>query len=301
MKVLVTGGAGFIGSHIVDLLLQQQLEVVVVDDLSSGRREHVSPAARFVCADICAAEMGELFREENFAAVIHQAAQTMVTKSIDDPAADSRINVQGTVNLLEACRQTGVGRFIFASTAAVYGDTADLPLQETSRINPKSFYGLSKWTAENYIQMFSDYYGIQYSILRYANVFGERQGDGGEGGVVSIFSRAIQAGQGLCIHGDGEQTRDFIYVKDVAAANAAALRATGNGVYNISTRRETSVNRLAELLSAAVGIVPDLTYGPTREGDIFRSMLDNSHARKCLGWNPGYSVGEGLRAMHGKK
>jgi len=299
MKVLVTGGAGFIGSHIADLLVEQQFEVVVLDDLSSGCREHVPAQARFIQLDVCSDAIAELFAQEKFDAVIHQAAQTMVTRSITDPALDSRINIQGSVNLLEACRATGVKKFIFASTAAVYGDTDVLPVIEETPLNPKSFYGLSKFTAENYIRMYHAYGELQYTILRYANVFGERQGDGGEGGVVSIFSRAIQQGQELCVHGTGEQTRDFIYVKDVAAANLAALRAPETcGTFNVSTQQETSVNRLTSLLGKAVGITPCVSHGPVRDGDIFRSALSNQRLREKLAWQPRYSVADGLRAMH---
>lgn len=295
MKVLVTGGAGFIGSHIVDQLLGLGHEVVVLDDLSSGSPENVAPGANFIRMNILDGKLMAVFEREKFDAVCHLAAQTIVGSSLEHPDIDAQVNVLGTLQVLEGCRRTGVGRIIFASSAAVYGDTALLPVPEDASKQPTSFYGLSKLTAERYIQMYHELYGLHYVILRYANVYGERQGDRGEGGVVSIFSRAVRQRDPLRIFGDGEQTRDFVYVGDVAAANVrAVLTAEPDHVLNVSTQTETSVNHLTELLAAVSGNRPAIVYEAARPGDILRSMLRHTEACRILEWAPATSLEEGL-------
>ena len=295
MKVLVTGGAGFIGSHTVDRLIQQQCRVTVVDNLSTGLRENINPAAKFIRMDVGSPGLLQLFEREKFDYVIHQAAQTMVSESIAKPDYDCRVNVAGSVNLLEACRKTGIKRIIFSSTAAVYGNGLVIPIPESAAKHPDSFYGLSKWTAEQYLALYCRIFGLEYIVLRYANVYGERQGDAGEGGVISIFSRKLHKKQPVTIFGDGGQTRDFIYVGDIAAANCQALTAqTCNTVFNISTGTETSLNTLVKLLEQAAGVPLVKHYDRTREGDIYRSALDNTAAQEHLAWHPEITLKEGL-------
>ena len=295
MKILVTGGAGFIGSHIVDQLLAIGHRVFIVDDLSTGSLENVNPAADFVRLSVLDSELLELFAREKFAVVYHLAAQTIVASSLEHPDVDARMNVLGTLQVLEGCRLYGVERIVFASSAAVYGDSAELPVPEEAEKRPASFYGLSKLTAENYIQMYNALYGLNYLILRYANVYGERQGDRGEGGVVSIFAGCLNQERLLTIYGDGAQTRDFVYVGDVAAANVqAALTPHTNRVLNISTQTETSVKQLATVFGEIAGCNGEPTYQPARSGDILRSMLRNSAACKALSWQPRIELREGL-------
>ncbi len=295
MKVLVTGGAGFIGSHVVDKLIQEKCQVVIIDNLSTGLRENINPAATFIQLDIRNDEIFNLFMTEKFDFVIHLAAQTMVHKSLEMPDYDCDINILGTVNILEACRKANVKRIVFSSTAAVYGNVTALPVVETSQKAPTSFYGLSKLTCENYLSLYKEVYGLDYMILRYANVYGERQGDGGEGGVISIFARKIRQDQPVLIFGDGSQTRDFIYVGDVANANYQSLLVDhANEVCNISTQTETSVNMLIDYMGNVAGKVVVRNYNEKREGDIYKSSLSNATARKNLDWQPHMILLEGL-------
>ena len=295
MKVLVTGGAGFIGSHIVDKLLQEKCQVVIIDDLSTGSLANVNPAAQFIEADITSSNVLEVFIAEKFDYVIHMAAQTMVPKSLENPGFDCSVNVLGTINILEACRHTGVKRLVFASTAATYGDVNHIPIDELAATKPTSFYGLSKLVVEKYLALYAQIYGMEYVILRYANVYGERQGDAGEGGVISIFTRKIHQCQPVVIFGDGGQTRDFIYVGDVANANyQALLTAKVNAVYNISTQTETSVNTLIDLIGKVAGKSGEKVYSQPRDGDIYHSSLSNANARQNLNWQPHMLLVDGL-------
>lgn len=300
MKVLVTGGAGFIGSHIVDKLLKENCQVTVLDDLSTGLRANVDKTARFIEMDIRSDKLLDIFSGEKFDYVLHLAAQTMVPKSLEAPDFDCQVNVAGTVNVLEACRKTGVRRLVFSSTAAVYGNVAGIPLEEQAVTRPTSFYGLSKLVVEKYLAMYQEIYGLDYVVLRYANVYGERQGEAGEGGVISIFTRKIHYGEPLVIFGDGGQTRDFIYVGDVAAANVQALlTANANEVYNISAQTETSVNTLVELMAKVAGKDVEKMYSQPREGDIYRSSLANGQACNKLQWRPVMPLADGLyRTYH---
>ena len=299
MKVLVTGGAGFIGSHIVDQLLAEGHQVVVVDDLSTGSLDNVNPQASFVRLSVLDGELLGLFEREKFDAALHLAAQTIVGSSLEHPDIDARVNVLGTLQVLEGCRQHGVERIIFASSAAVYGDVAELPVPEEAPGQPASFYGLSKLTAERYIQMYHALYGLNYLILRYANVYGERQGDRGEGGVVSIFAGCLCRNNRLNIYGDGGQTRDFVYVGDVAAANVAAVTTPQtNRILNISSQTETSVNELASLFAEIAGEAACPAYHPARSGDILRSTLRNREACAALDWQPRIGLREGLERTY---
>ncbi len=301
MKILVTGGAGFIGSHVVRKLMNDGDEPVAVDNLSSGLRENLSEEARLIVMDVLDESIMELFQKERFDAVVHLAGQTMVDTSLHKPDYDARENIIGGIRIMEACRQTNVKRIIFSSSAAVYGDVAedDLPVRESQSPAPMSFYGLSKLTIEHYMELYHRIYGLDYVVLRFSNVFGERQGDGGEGGVISIFAKQVAKGKPITIFGDGEQTRDFIYAGDVASGVAAALHTESvNTVYNLSSKSEISIRQLVTYLSAVTGkkIVPK--YGPPRPGDIYRSCLDNQRASRGLNWTPETPLEDALKQTY---
>ena len=301
MNILVTGGAGFIGSHLVRHLLAKGEKVTALDNLSTGLAENLPPEAKLVEMDILDEELPKVVAAGAFDAIVHLAAQTMVDTSIKNPLLDTRENLMGTVQVLEAARAANVKRVIFASTAAAYGDVKedDLPVREAQPTEPMSFYGLSKLSVEKYLEMYRKIYGMEYVVLRFANVYGERQGDGGEGGVISIFAKAVAEGRDITIYGDGEQTRDFVYAGDIAEGIWAALRTEEvNAAYNLSTQTETSLRELVSLLAEIRGreIVPK--YGAEREGDIYKSMLSNSRARRGLDWQPATTLAEGLRRTY---
>ena len=296
MKILVTGGAGFIGSHLLQLLQGQQgVEVVVYDNLSSGRREHVPKAIRLVEGDVRDAEgLAHLFASEGFDSVVHLAAQTMVPYSLSHPEEDCQINLLGLINILECCRKYAVKHIVFSSSAAVYGDNLNIPLHEEEKPMPTSAYGITKMASEHYLRMYHDLYGLDTTVLRFANVYGERQGAGGEGGVVSIFCKLLAAGQGVTVFGNGEQTRDFVYAGDIAEALWRGSQLEGHHVINISTQKETSVNQLLVAFKQAVGREFPVQYAPIREGDIFRSVLANGRCVELLGFCPAMNLQEGV-------
>ena len=300
MKILVTGGAGFIGSHLVRKLLAEQHEVTVLDNVSTGAWEHL-PEGKDTCTcwemDIRDKSVRAKIEQENFDVVVHLAAQTMVDASIRDPEFDASENVMGTVNILEAARHSGVKRVIFASTAAAYGNVTEdkLPVREEELLAPMSFYGLTKVTVEKYLQLYQELYGLDYVVLRFANVYGERQGDTGEGGVISIFAKRIARRQDITVFGDGKQTRDFIYAGDIAAGiMAAMITEKPNAVYNLSTQTEISLLELIDLMSKAAGKFVEPKFAAPREGDITRSMLCNEAAINNLDWKPQMELSEGL-------
>ena len=296
MKILVTGGAGFIGSHLLQLLQGQQgVEVVVYDNLSSGRREHVPKAIRLVEGDVRDAEgLAHLFASEGFDSVVHLAAQTMVPYSLSHPEEDCQINLLGLINILECCRKYAVKHIVFSSSAAVYGDNLNIPLHEEEKPMPTSAYGITKMASEHYLRMYHDLYGLNTTVLRFANVYGERQGAGGEGGVVSIFCKLLAAGQGVTVLGNGEQTRDVVYAGDIAEALWRGSQLEGHHVINISTQKETSVNQLLAAFKQAVGREFPVQYAPIREGDIFRSVLANGRCVELLGFCPAMNLQEGV-------
>lgn len=297
MKVLVTGGAGFIGSHVVDRLIAAGHAVVVVDDLSTGRKEFVSPRAKLHVVDVRDERLGEAFQAERPEAIVHLAAQADVRRSVEDPALDAAINIGGMLNLLRCCQRQKVARVVYASSGgAVYGDTATLPTPEEHPTRPASPYGISKLVAEHYLACWEALYGVSGIALRYANVYGPRQNPLGEAGVVAIFAHRLLRGEPITINGDGEQTRDYVYVEDVAEATLRALeRAETRGAVNIGTGVQTSVNALLQRLEAVAGVKAHAHHGPPKPGEQRRSALDPSLAKRLLGWTPKMTLDEGLR------
>ncbi|MDO7906981.1 NAD-dependent epimerase/dehydratase family protein [Paenibacillus sp. JX-17] len=298
MKMLITGGAGFIGSHLAETLLEQNVEVHIVDNLSSGSISNVPENVTFIEEDVRSASLQHLMAAERYDTVFHLAAQCDVQHSISNPAHDASVNILGTLNVLEGCVRNKMTKMIFSSTSGVYGNPEYLPVDEQHRVQPLSFYGLSKLAAESYITLYHALYGVPYTILRYANVYGPRQNTKGEGGVVAQFMNRLFTGSPLTIYGDGEQTRDFIYVKDVAAANIAAVHNGNQGVFNISTGHGRSVNTLAALLGAMHSSPLLLDYAPAKSGDIRDSCLLHAHAAKELQWTPRFSIDDGLRQLY---
>jgi UDP-glucose 4-epimerase len=297
VKVLVTGGAGFIGSHVVDRCVEAGHQVAVVDDLSTGRREHVQAAARLHVADIRSPSLADVFRMEMPEAVIHLAAQAAVSRSVADPHLDADINVLGSINLLECCRRGAVRRVVYVSTGgAAYGDTEVIPTPEDHPTRPISPYGVSKVAAEHYLACWEALYGLSGIVLRLANIYGPRQSPYGEAGVVAIFTDRLLRGEPCVINGDGLQTRDYVYVGDVAEAALLALAEPGvTGPVNVGTGVETSVVTLFERLRAAAGGHGEARHGPARPGEQRRSVLDGARARRLLGWAPRVTLDEGLR------
>lgn len=300
LNILVTGGAGFIGSHLTDTLVAEGHNVTVVDNLSTGNRQYINDETTFRQVDIRdGAAMDDVFEQGHFQIVFHEAAQTLVPYSIEHPIEDADLNIMGLLNVLERCRRYGVEKILFSSSAAVYGDNLNVPIKEEEPLKPASFYGLTKVTAEHYIQLYHDIFGLSYAILRYSNVYGERQGSHGEGGVVYIFSKALAKGKELTIYGDGDQSRDFVYVKDVVRANIAAMAPTVKpGIYNISTKIETTVNALKEILFFFSNAAVAVRYESARSGDIYRSALDNGKAIETLKWRPATKLMPGLLSTY---
>ncbi|EEG77514.1 NAD-dependent epimerase/dehydratase family protein [Dethiobacter alkaliphilus] len=297
MNVLVTGGAGFIGSHTVDLCIENGLNVVVVDDLSKGRLEHINQQAKFYKLDVRQTELTAVMEKEKIDAVIHLAAQSDVQTSLVNPGFDASVNILGTLNVLEASIKTGVKKVVYASSAAVYGEPQFLPIDEKHPLNGQSGYGLSKQVPEKYLSLNKTIHGLDFTALRYANVYGPRQDAAGEGGVVAIFTDRLPRGEETIIYGDGEQTRDFVYVGDVAQANFLALQKGSGRIMNVSTGQGTSVNELYGLITELLGTTKAPVYAQARAGDIRDSFLANNSLGEELGWKPKTGLREGLRRM----
>ena len=296
MRVLLTGGAGFIGSHVAEhLLARGRHEVVVVDDLSSGKRENVPEGARFFKGDVRSG-CGEVFQEFRPEALCHQAAQMDVRLSVRKPDFDAAVNILGTIRLLQNCVKYEVGRVIFASTGgAVYGEQHEFPAPEDHPQYPVSPYGVSKLAGERYVHFYHIQYDISYAALRYANVYGPRQDPHGEAGVVAIFSANLADQKVSTINGTGEQTRDYVYVGDVARANVLALEGDlPSGAYNIGTGIETNVNQLYELLRNISRKNLPATHGPAKPGEQLRSSIDPTRAHRVFGWYPEEELAAGL-------
>ncbi len=295
MKILVTGGAGFIASHVTDLFVKQGHEVIVVDNLSTGKKEYVNPQARLIEADITDREaIQRIIRELKPEIIDHHAAHIQVGNSVKNPQFDAENNIMGILNIMEAAKDVGVKKVIMASTGgAMYGDKP-VPFDETMKEEPLSPYGVSKRSGELYLNYYHEQYGIDYIALRYANVYGPRQNPHGESGVVAIFSEMLTAGKTPVINGDGSHTRDYVFVTDVARANELALTADHIGALNIGTMVETSTKQVLEKVVAALGLSVPVEFGPERPGEQVRSVLSYQKAQEILGWNPSITFDAGI-------
>jgi len=298
MNVLVTGGAGFIGSHVVDKLIENGYGVIVVDNLSSGKVENLNRNALFYEQSIEDEEMMErIFSLHRPEYVFHLAAQASVAISVREPVRDAETNIIGSLVLLEKSIKHGVKKFIFSSTGgAIYGENVKVfPTPETETPHPISPYGIAKYSIEMYLEFFAREYGLKYTVLRYANVYGPRQDPYGEAGVVAIFTERMLRGEEVHIFGDGEYVRDYVYVDDVFSANLLAMEKGDNEVFNIGTGRGTTVNQLFKLLKEITGYDKEPVYKPPRKGDVRKSILDYTKAKEKLGWEPKVSLEEGLK------
>ena len=296
MKILVTGGAGFIGSHVVDAFLALGHQVHIIDNLSSGREENINPVALFTRGDIRdAALVQRLIRNERFDVLCHHAAQMDVRRSVADPVEDASINILGALTLLEACRMNGVRRLLFASSGgAIYGEQEYFPADENHPTRPISPYGVAKLSTEQYLYYYGAVYAIDAVCLRYANVYGPRQNPEGEAGVVAIFTAKMLSGEQPLINGPGTQTRDYVFVADVVRANVLALQSSGSGIYNVGTGVETDVNALFRHLRKQTGSSCAEKHGEAKKGEQLRSVLDNRKIVKELGWSVSVPIEEGL-------
>jgi UDP-glucose 4-epimerase len=295
MKILVTGGAGFIGSHVVDAYIGAGHQVVVVDDLSTGVREHLHPKAKFYQVDIRSDQVEGIFQREQFDVVNHHAAQMDVRRSVADPKFDASVNVLGTLNILESSRKNGVKHVIFASTGgAIYGEQEYFPADEEHPQRPLSPYGITKLAGEKYLAFYNAVYGIRTIALRYANVYGPRQNPLGEAGVVAIFAHKMLTDEQPVINGDGRQTRDYVYIADVVRANLLVLNNAGSGVYNVGTGIETDVNQLFQKLRTYLKPECREQHGPPKEGEQRRSAISSVKIQNELGWTPATKLEEGL-------
>lgn len=296
MKIMVTGGAGFIGSHVVDLLIDAGHDVVVVDNLATGRLSNLNPKARFYQIDIRSPEMEQVFQTERPEVVDHHAAQMDVRRSVADPIYDADINILGGLNMLNLSVKYGVRKFIHISSGgAVYGEPVYLPCDEKHPVQPLCPYGATKYMLELYLYMYKETYGLDYSVLRYPNVYGPRQDPNGEAGVVAIFTGQMLRNAPVTINGTGEQVRDYVYVKDCARANLLLLEKGSGRVYNLGFGIGTTVNQIFEGLRNITEYPLEPKHGPAKAGETFRIYLDASRAREELGWEPQVPLEEGLR------
>jgi UDP-glucose 4-epimerase len=296
-KILVTGGAGFIASHVVDLYIENGHNVVIIDDLSTGHKSNINPSATFYKVDIRDPQINAIFEKEQPDYINHHAAQIDVRRSVADPKLDADINILGSINLLECARMYGVKRFIYISTGgAVYGEPEYLPCDEAHPIKPICQYGASKHTVEHYLYMYHENYDLNYTVLRYPNVYGPRQDPFGEAGVVAIFTGQMLDGKQVLINGDGDQSRDFTYVKDCARANLlATIIEHPSDIFNLGFGEPTSVNQIFTKLASITGYHLSAIHGPPKLGETRHIYLDSSKAQKVLGWLPSTSLDDGLQ------
>lgn len=295
MNILVTGGAGFIASHIVDAFIEADHNVVIIDNLTTGREENINPKAKFYKADI-RDDLSKIFEEHKFDVVNHHAAQIDVRRSVTDPIYDAQVNILGTLNLLQNSIKYGVKKFMFASTGgAVYGEQDYFPADEAHKQQPLSPYGISKLAVEKYLYFYKEVHKLNYTILRYANIYGPRQNPLGEAGVVCIFLDKILAGGQPIINGSGEQTRDYVYVKDVVKANLLTLNEEESEIYNVGTGIETSVNELFRLINENFNNQIKEVHGPAKPGEQMRSVITSEKLYKKFGWKPNTLLRDGLR------
>lgn len=295
MRVLVTGGAGFIASHVVDAFIAAGHEVSVLDDLSSGKRENLNPKARFHQLDVRDPAVGEIFKKERPEALCHHAAQMDVRRSVADPVFDAQVNLCGFLNLLEHGRQHGLKRVLLASTGgAIYGEQDVFPCPETHKTEPVSPYGVAKLASERYLHFYNVQYGLTWVGQRYANVYGPRQNPHGEAGVVAIFTEKLLRGEEPVINGDGKQSRDYVYVGDLVRANVLALTSDYSGPLNLGTGIETDVNQLFGHLTKLCGVSVPERHGPAKAGEQRRSLISSALAGEVLGWKPEVQLADGL-------
>ncbi len=296
MRVLVTGGAGFIGSHLVDALLAAGHETITIDNLVTGERDNIHPDVRFYEADIRDADaVNALFARERPEVLIHEAAQLDVRRSVADPGYDADVNIVGTLRLLQAGHENGLQKVLFASSGgAIYGSTAVMPTPETNPTAPISPYGVSKLSIEHYLHYYHEVHGLPYVALRYSNVYGPRQNPHGEAGVIAIFAERLLRGESAMIYGDGENTRDYVYVSDVVSANLAALASDKVGAYNVGTGVETTVNTIFRQINALTEAGVEERHGEAKAGEQRRSCLSTEKAHADFGWQPRMGLDEGL-------
>ncbi|MDY7080508.1 MAG: GDP-mannose 4,6-dehydratase [Chloroflexota bacterium] len=298
MKVLVTGGAGFIGSHIVDALIEAGNQVSIVDNLwerGGGRMENVNPQAQFYKMDVRDAALDQVFETERPEVVCHSAAQHSVKISTDDPVHDAQINILGLINLLQCATRFGTRKVVFSSSGAVYGTVSKMPVDENTPQHPESPYGITKMSSEHYLRFWKGMFGLDFTSLRYGNVYGPRQDPTGEAGVIAIFARAILQGEPIRINWDGEQQKDYVYVRDVARANLLALTRGSGESFCIATGKGTSVNALYRGLVNCIGHRVETVPAPKQPGDIYLTYFDCRKAEKQLGWRAEIDLERGLR------
>lgn len=295
MKILVTGGAGFIASQIADALIEQGHQVVILDDLSTGFEKNINPKAKFVKVNICDKNLYKLFESEKFDVVNHHAAQMDVRKSVRDPEFDATTNILGTINLLQNSVKYGVNKFMFASTGgAIYGEQDYFPADERHATQPKSPYGISKLAVEKYLYFYHSEHKLNYTVLRYANIYGPRQNPTGEAGVIAIFTTKLLKGEQPVINGHGNQTRDYVFVGDVVKANLVTLKDVASDIYNVGTGIETDVNQLFNYLNNITGANKEEKHGPQAPGEQLRSVISSDKLFNKFGWKPSTTLQEGL-------
>ena len=300
LKILITGGAGFIGSNIADEYVRLGHSVTIIDNLSSGNRKNLSGKCRFYDTDLLKGDLDKIFRKGKFDVINHHAAQINPRLSILNPLADAETNILATLRLLQLSVKYGIRKFIFASSGgAVYGEQLFFPATETHSLHPISPYGISKLSIEKYLAFYKKYHKLNYVALRYSNVYGPRQSSKGESGVVSIFCRHILSGKTPVINGNGRNTRDFVYVKDVVSANVKALTFRGSDIFNISTGKETSISRLTDLIIKNLNSKIPAKHAPAVKGEQKRSVICRKKAEKVLGWKPVYGIENGLEETCG--
>jgi UDP-glucose 4-epimerase len=296
LKILVTGGAGFIASQIADAFIKEGHQVIILDDLSTGFEKNINPKAKFIKANICDKNLSELFEKEKFDVVNHHAAQMDVRRSVKDPEFDATTNILGTINLLQNCVKYAVNKFMFASTGgAVYGEQDYFPADEKHNTQPKSPYGISKLAVEKYLYFYHSEHKLNYTILRYANIYGPRQNPFGEAGVVAIFSTKLLKGEQPIINGHGKQTRDYVYVGDVVKANLLTLKDEISDIYNIGTGIETDVNQLFHFINDITKANKEEKHGPTAAGEQLRSVITSDKLFNRFGWRPSTIIEDGLQ------
>jgi UDP-glucose 4-epimerase len=297
MKILVTGGAGFIGSHVVDVLIEAGHQVSIVDNLweqGGGKLENINPKASFYKIDICEAALSEVFQKERPEIICHLAAQHSVKISTEDPTHDAKVNILGLINVLQNAIRSDVRKIIFSSSGATYGSVEKMPVDENTTQHPESPYGITKMASESYLRFWKNMHGLDFTILRYGNVYGPRQDPMGEAGVIAIFSRQILMKESVRIDWDGEQQKDYVYVGDVARANLLALSKGDGEAYGIAYGRGTSVNVLYQNLVNEIGHRVEIRHAPKRPGDIYLTYFNCSKAYRELGWEPEVSFEKGL-------